>query len=83
MKRGFNRIALVGAVTLLVSAAFHFISSNNASLSYVYTAEMFDKGATCLDLEHRLARRLANSLWLVRSFMSENNSNLPQGDSPH
>ena len=50
MKRGFNRIALVGAVTLLVSAAFHFISSNNASLSYVYTAEMFDKGATCLIL---------------------------------
>ena len=49
VKRGFNRIALVGAVPLLVAAAFHFINYfNNASLFPRYASEIFDKGMWCL-----------------------------------
>jgi hypothetical protein len=74
IKRGFNRIALVGAVAAFV--LFVLWVGLYVFLLFAYPQSRNWTIGTLIGVWMLLS-------WLIRGFMSEGNSNLPQGDNPH
>ena len=88
VKRGFNRIALVGAVA---AVALFFVAVGLCIFLFV-TSTSEDRAISSVGWELCLiplgiggawvAFWLVLS-WVIRGFMSEGNSNHPQGDNSH
>ena len=91
IKRGFNRIALVGAVVAGVAVVWmvgwYFYLS--ATLTYPYATtdqhpeEIYVISSFFLALGGAWVAFWMLLSWVIRGFMGEGNSNLPQGDNPH
>jgi hypothetical protein len=80
IKRGFNRIALVGAVAA-------FVLSVGLYVYFLFAEPWHPNPVRFIGASTLLGTGWAGFWmvlsWLIRGFMSEGNSNLPQRDNPH